>query len=90
LRENTTFQIGWSYVLAWMGIGFSLLSSIAYIAAKFSIRNDIKVKTKTKTTFYNELSLEIVVHSLEIVVQSLKLVVQSLKIVPYSFRMTSR
>jgi hypothetical protein len=67
LRENTTFQIGWSYVLAWMGIGFSLLSSIAYIAAKFSIRNDIKVKTKMKTTIYNELSLEIVVQSLIIV-----------------------
>ena len=65
LRESTSFHIGWSYVLAWVGIGSAFLSCVSYTAATFSIRNDIKVKklqvcgvprVKEISIYYNSVS----------------------------------
>ncbi len=38
LQSATSFTLGWSYVLAWFGIGLGFLASALFSAAAVSIR----------------------------------------------------
>ncbi len=38
LRRATSFSLGWSYVLAWVGIGMGFLASALFCAAAVCIR----------------------------------------------------
>ena len=41
LRASTNYTIGWSYILAWIGVAVAFLSSLAYSAAAISLRSDM-------------------------------------------------
>lgn len=40
LRENTFFAYDWSYILAWVGVGSSLVSAILFSAAAICLRGE--------------------------------------------------
>lgn len=41
LRASTAYTIGWSYILAWIGVAVAFLSSLAYSAAAISLRSEM-------------------------------------------------
>eukprot|EP00095_Tigriopus_kingsejongensis_P003972 snap_masked-scaffold310_size212938-processed-gene-0.0 protein:Tk03972 transcript:snap_masked-scaffold310_size212938-processed-gene-0.0-mRNA-1 annotation:"hypothetical protein KGM_13179" len=38
LQEATAFTLGWSYILAWIGVGLSLISSLLFMASAVCLR----------------------------------------------------
>lgn len=42
LQEATTFAIGWSYVLAWVGLALTLVGSIMFSLAAIAMRQESK------------------------------------------------
>ena len=43
LREQTSFHIGWSYIVAWVGIAVCLISSIMYSLAAICIKHQVNL-----------------------------------------------
>jgi len=41
LRTSTSYTIGWSYILAWIGVAVAFISSLAYSTAAISLRSEI-------------------------------------------------
>jgi len=41
LQASTSFSIGWSYILAWIGVGVAFLASLAYSTAAICIRTEL-------------------------------------------------
>lgn len=42
LQSSTSYSIGWSYILAWVGVGIAFISSLAYSTAAICIRTEIQ------------------------------------------------
>jgi len=40
LKQTTTFNYGWSYIVSWVGIGFVLISSLLMLAAYRAIKEE--------------------------------------------------
>lgn len=40
LRENTNISYDWSYFVAWVGVGFSLISAILFSGAAICLRGE--------------------------------------------------
>jgi hypothetical protein len=40
LKQNTSFSYGYSYILSWVGIGFTVLAAFCLIIAHASIKVD--------------------------------------------------
>lgn len=40
LKEQTTYRYDWSYIVSWVGVGMTLLSSILFALAALCIKND--------------------------------------------------
>ncbi|PSN32224.1 hypothetical protein C0J52_17247, partial [Blattella germanica] len=40
LRENTLFSYDWSYIVAWIGVGWALVSAILFSAAAICLRGE--------------------------------------------------
>ena len=40
LRENTIFSYDWSYIVAWIGVGWALVSAILFSAAAICLRGE--------------------------------------------------
>ena len=53
LQSSTSFSVGWSYIVAWIGVGLALISSIAYSAAAISIRSELRGMKKRAETMFN-------------------------------------
>ena len=43
LQANTSYSIGWSYIIAWIGIGVALISCLSFNFAATCIKSEIKV-----------------------------------------------
>ena len=43
LRMASSFTIGWSYIVAWTGIGFTLMSSLLFSGAAICIRSEFRM-----------------------------------------------
>lgn len=42
LKASTSFSIGWSYIIAWVGVGLAFISSLSYSTAAICIRTEIQ------------------------------------------------
>ena len=52
LRANTSFSIGWSYIIAWIGIGVAFASSLSFSFAAICIRSEMKsIRMKAERMF---------------------------------------
>ena len=52
LRANTSFSIGWSYIIAWIGIGVAFISSLAFSFSAICIRSEMKsIRMKAERMF---------------------------------------
>ncbi|KAJ4443258.1 hypothetical protein ANN_04926 [Periplaneta americana] len=40
LRENSIFSYDWSYIVAWIGVGWALVSAILFSAAAICLRGE--------------------------------------------------
>merc|ERR1711997_271784 len=40
LKDQTTYRYDWSYIVSWVGVGMTLLSSILFALAALCIKND--------------------------------------------------
>nr|CAD7434159.1 unnamed protein product [Timema monikensis] len=40
LRENSIFSYDWSYIVAWIGVGWSLVSAILFSSAAICLRSE--------------------------------------------------
>lgn len=49
LRDNTSFNIGWSYIVAWVGIAVSLISSIMFSMGAICIKHQFKQNERCDT-----------------------------------------
>ncbi len=42
LRDHSRFTLGWSYILCWVGVGLTLVSSILFSFSAICIRHDMR------------------------------------------------
>ncbi|QQP38240.1 Uncharacterized protein FKW44_018759, partial [Caligus rogercresseyi] len=50
----TQFSIGWSYLVSWIGLSFTLLSSIFFLASSLCIKRELKAIRRRHASGYGQ------------------------------------